>query len=157
MSFLPLPIRRTWNENSFYSISLRSCLKILESLQILRKGPFIYYVITFLEFLDLPPSYVSMFLVLRISKNWHFLTPPTSADVIYEWSLVHGCCFRPIIDHFVLSGSWNFWQSGLASFKSETRFWKVFLKLFVKLKNSFSFKPFRLKCPVLVLQQQKQF
>ena len=32
--------------------------------------------------------YVSMFLVLRISKNWHFLTPlpPTSADVIYECS-----------------------------------------------------------------------
>ena len=30
-----------------------------------------------------------MFLVLRISKNWHFLTPlpPTSADVIYEWYL----------------------------------------------------------------------
>ena len=66
--------------------------------------------------------------------------------------IVHGCCFRPIIDHFVLSGSWNFWQSGQASFKSETRFWKVFLKLFVKLKNSFSFKPFRLKCPVLVPQ-----
>ena len=53
------------------------------------EGPFIYYVITFLGFLDPPPPYVSMFLVLRISKNWHFLTPPsppTSADVIYEWS-----------------------------------------------------------------------
>ena len=52
------------------------------------KGPFIYYVITFLGFLDPPPPYVSMFLVLRISKNWHFLTPlpPTSAYVIYEWS-----------------------------------------------------------------------
>ena len=37
------------------------------------------------------PPYVSMFLVLRISKNWHFLTPlpPTSADVIYEWSLAY--------------------------------------------------------------------
>ena len=34
------------------------------------------------------PPYASMFLVLRISKNWHFLTPPTSADVIYEWSLI---------------------------------------------------------------------
>ena len=52
-------------------------------------GPFIYYVITFLGFLDPPPPYVSMFLVLRLSKNWHFLTPlpPTNADVIYEWSL----------------------------------------------------------------------
>jgi hypothetical protein len=39
------------------------------------KGPFIYYVITFLGFLDPPPPYVSMFLVLRISKNWHCLTP----------------------------------------------------------------------------------
>ena len=29
-----------------------------------------------------------MFLVLKISKNWHFLThvSPTSAYVIYEWS-----------------------------------------------------------------------
>ena len=45
--------------------------------------------ITFLGFFDPLPPYVSMFLVLRISKNWHFLTPfppPTSADVIYEWS-----------------------------------------------------------------------
>ena len=53
------------------------------------KGPFIYYVITFLGFLDPPPPYVSMFLVLRISKNWHFLTPPPpTADVIYEWPLI---------------------------------------------------------------------
>ena len=53
------------------------------------KGPFIYYVITFLGFLD-PPPYVFMFLVLKIIKNWHFLTPPpppTSDYVIYEWSL----------------------------------------------------------------------
>ena len=40
-----------------------------------RKGPFIYYVITFLGFLDPPPPYVIMFLVLKIIKNWHFLTP----------------------------------------------------------------------------------
>ena len=55
------------------------------------KGPFIYYVITFLGFLDPPPPYVSMFLVLRISKDWHFLTPlpPKSADVLHEWSLEH--------------------------------------------------------------------
>ena len=39
------------------------------------KGPFIYYVITFLGFWTPLPPYVSMFLVLRISKNWHFLTP----------------------------------------------------------------------------------
>ena len=32
------------------------------------------------------PPYISMFLVLKISKNWHFLTYPTSAYVIYEWS-----------------------------------------------------------------------
>ena len=39
-------------------------------------GPFIYYVSTFLGFLDLPPSiYISLFLVLKISKNCHFLTP----------------------------------------------------------------------------------
>ena len=46
------------------------------------KGPFIYYVITFLGFLDPPPSYVSMFLVLRIGKNWHFLTPPPPLQVL---------------------------------------------------------------------------
>ena len=28
------------------------------------------------------PSYVSMFLVLRISKNWHFLTPPPPLQVL---------------------------------------------------------------------------
>ena len=35
------------------------------------------------------PPYVSMFLVLKIIKKWHFLTPlpPTSDYVIYEWSL----------------------------------------------------------------------
>ena len=42
------------------------------------KVPFIYYVCTFLGFLHPPPPYVSMFLVLKISKNWHFLTPPPS-------------------------------------------------------------------------------
>ena len=39
-------------------------------------GPFIYYVSTFLGYLDPLPPYISMFLVLKISKNWHFLTPP---------------------------------------------------------------------------------
>ena len=35
------------------------------------------------------PAYARMFLVLRISKNWHFLPlPPTSAYVIYEWYLM---------------------------------------------------------------------
>ena len=41
---------------------------------------------------DPTPAFVSKFLELRISKNLHFLTPPhssppTSANVIYEWSL----------------------------------------------------------------------
>ena len=35
-----------------------------------------------------PPPYLSIFLVLRISKNWHFMSPlHTSAYLIYEWSL----------------------------------------------------------------------
>ena len=52
------------------------------------KGPFIYYVSTFIEFWTPLLPYISMFLV-KISKNLHFLTPPptTSAYVIYEWSL----------------------------------------------------------------------
>ena len=37
--------------------------------------PFIYDVSTFLGFLDPPPPYVSMFLVLKVSKKWHFLIP----------------------------------------------------------------------------------
>ena len=37
-----------------------------------------------------PTPYVSMLLILKISKNWSFLTPfaPTSPYVIYEWSPV---------------------------------------------------------------------
>ena len=57
----------------------------------LGKGPFIYNVSTFLRFLDPLPPYVSMFLVLKISTNWHFLTPSTlqvCTYVIYEWSLI---------------------------------------------------------------------
>ena len=46
------------------------------------KVPFKYYVITFLGFLDPLPPYVSMFLVLRISKNWHFPTPPPPLQVL---------------------------------------------------------------------------
>ena len=45
-------------------------------------GPFIYYVITFLGFLDHPTPYVIMFLVLKIIKNWHFLTSPPPLQVI---------------------------------------------------------------------------
>ena len=51
------------------------------------KGPFIYYVIIFLGFLNPLPPCVRMFLVLKIIKNWHFLTPLTSDYVINEWSL----------------------------------------------------------------------
>ena len=44
-----------------------------------------------------PQPYVSIFYVLKISKNCHFLTPirPTSAYVIYEWSQSENClnCF----------------------------------------------------------------
>ena len=52
-------------------------------------GPFIYNIITFFGFLDPPPPLRQHVLVVRISKNGYFLTPlpPTSADVIYEWSL----------------------------------------------------------------------
>ena len=43
------------------------------------KGPFIYYVITFLGFLDPLPPYVSMFLVLKIIKIFWPPSPP------YKW------------------------------------------------------------------------
>ena len=35
---------------------------------------------TFLAFLDPPSPHVSMFLILRVSKNWHFLIPPPSTS-----------------------------------------------------------------------------
>ena len=57
-----------------FKIKVKQRIYILnDKIAQLTKGPFIYYVITFLGFLDPPPPYVSMFLVLRISKNWHFL------------------------------------------------------------------------------------
>ena len=62
--------------------SPRCCGQVyLGTIHILRHHIFLDFWIPLLP-------YVSMFLVSRISKNWHFLTPlpPTSADVIYEWS-----------------------------------------------------------------------
>ena len=68
-------LSHTYLENTLYVVELD-------------KGPFMYYVGTFLGFFYPPPPYVSMFLVLRISKNWHFWPPPLQgAYVIYEWSL----------------------------------------------------------------------
>ena len=51
---------------------------------ILRKGPFIYYVNTFLEFLYPPPPYVSIFSGLKVSITFKFPTtiPPTSAYLL---------------------------------------------------------------------------
>ena len=51
------------------------------TIHILRKHIFIIFGLCPL------PSYTSMFLLLKISTNWHFLTPPlTGSYVIYEWS-----------------------------------------------------------------------
>ena len=48
----------------------------------------ITYLSTFLGFLD-PTSLLGEHgLVLKISQNWHFLIPPSSAYVIYEWCLI---------------------------------------------------------------------
>ena len=54
------------------------------------KGPFIYYVITFLGFLDLPPPLRQHVFSTKNKQKLAFSdtpSPPTSADVIYEWSL----------------------------------------------------------------------
>ena len=54
---------------------------------LLSREPFIYYVSTFFGFLDTLPPYVSKHVyVLKISKNCKF-SNPTSAYVLYEWSL----------------------------------------------------------------------
>ena len=81
-SFLSVP---TFKENLFGVIKQKAnnakvckinvVLIIDFSFLDVHRGRFIYYVITFLGFLDPPTPYVSMFLVLRISKDWHFLTP----------------------------------------------------------------------------------
>ena len=58
-----------------------------------------------------PPHYVSMFLVLKISKNWHFLTlPPTNSYVIYEWSLYK---VIEIILFFYLAATDDFDEQGV--------------------------------------------
>ena len=57
------------------------------------REPFIYYVSKFLGFLKPPYTYVSLFLVLKVSKICPFLThtpqslPLKSGYVIYEWYL----------------------------------------------------------------------
>ena len=78
-------------------------------------GPFIYYVSTFVDFLEPSSSYISTFYVLKISKNCHFLTPlpPTSAYVIYEWSIP--CCNKSLQGHNV---SWCFFQNVDLNFTS---------------------------------------
>ena len=53
-------------------------------------GPFMYCVSTISRFWDPLPTYLSMFFVLKIIKNCHFLNPPpiqVLMYVIYEWSL----------------------------------------------------------------------
>ena len=56
------------------------------------KGPFISYVITFLGFLDPPPPLRQHVFSTMNQQKLAFSappppSPPTSADVIYEWSL----------------------------------------------------------------------
>ena len=53
------------------------------------KGRFIYYVITFLGFLDPPPPLRQHVFSTKNKQKLAFSdppSPPTSADVIYEWS-----------------------------------------------------------------------
>jgi len=79
------------------------CLKKEEKLlwwrMLICMGPFIYCLNTFLGIMEPSLSHLSMFLVLKVSKNCHFLTPlPTrSAYVIYEGSLWCICKFYTFI------------------------------------------------------------
>ena len=54
------------------------------------RGPFIYYVITFLGFLDPPPPLRQHVFSTKNKQKLAFSDPSTSADVIYEWSLNEG-------------------------------------------------------------------
>ena len=125
-------------EENFYfssSISLQSlhhggcCWEVLEkqpwlglkkkSLQFLSftKVPFIYHVSTFSWFWDTPPPYISMVLLLKISKNWH---------LYFLDSKVHPntCCGKTRINKpervFGLQVQWREWDT----FKILEIFWE---------------------------------
>jgi hypothetical protein len=66
------------------------------------KGPFIYYVITCLGFLDPPPPLRQHVFSTKNKQKLAFSdppSPPTSADVIYEWSLIQSIHFYPLFKH----------------------------------------------------------
>ena len=81
-------------------------------------GPFIYYVSSFLRFLD---PYISMFLVLKplkISKNWHFPTIPPYKCLRNIWMVPCSCvmptskamsAFRCGVNKGLLPNSWLSW------------------------------------------------
>ena len=62
----------------------------IRSFILVSKGPFIHYVIAFLGFLDPPPPLSQHVFSTKNKQKLEFSdppSPPTSADVIYEWSL----------------------------------------------------------------------
>ena len=70
------------------------------------KGPFIYYVITFFGFLDPPPPLRQHVFSTKNKQKLAFSdspSPPTSADVIYEWSLTR----ESIIKDVLIEGKWK--------------------------------------------------
>ena len=79
------------------------------------RGPFIYYVITFLGFLDPLPPYVIMFLVLKIIKNWHFLTPlPHKWLRNSIWMVPYvlwplALCMVSIQERFLIKSAYGIW------------------------------------------------
>ena len=85
------------------------------------RGSFIYYVTTFLGFLDPlpPPPYVSMFLVLRISKNWHFLTPlPPYKCWRNIWMVPWPEIVSSIMETFEMAKNVDIWKNYIL--------WKIF-------------------------------
>ena len=69
---------------------MKLSVKIALYLVSFTRGPFIYCVITFLGFLDPPPLLRQHVFSAKNKQKYAFSDPPpfppTSADVIYEWS-----------------------------------------------------------------------
>ena len=90
-----LKVFHTVGQNNFGSHYETPCIKGLlvlrftwrrSHLENLAKGPFIYYVITFLGFLDPPPPLCQHVFSTKNKQKLAFSDPPTP-PTIYEWSL----------------------------------------------------------------------
>ena len=83
-------MRSYFHSNEQYYTAMCVYLFLKKYPDLFHWGPFIYYVITILGFLDPPPPLRQHDFSTKNQQKLAFSdppSPPTSADVIYEWSL----------------------------------------------------------------------